>query len=1017
MPYSEIGCLTIVSKNYIANARVLCESFLENHPGATFFVILVDKNDGYICEQDEKFELLTIDEIGLPCPDIFPYQYNILELNTAVKPYALKHVFANYPVEKLCYIDPDILIFKPLEKVWEGLENHSVVLTPHMRKPLNDNAHPSELSILQSGTYNLGFIGLRRGETASKLLSWWSERLYLDCVVDIPRGLFTDQKWMDLVPGYFPDTLILHCPSYNVAYWNLHERTLTVEGVVFFADREPLSFFHYSGYDPRRPWSLSKHQNRHELKGQPVVKVACDIYGEKLFAAGFTSVANWPFAYNTLPNGILLNDVIRQVIRECLRNHLPFPSPSLESDDFCAFLLSPNRKLFGTPIAPLFHAILQRRPDVVAAFPRAFQDQSDDGFWGWVITSGVNEIGIGELINGWGHLARKINPVKVLFDTYRSRNDLQEAFPDALSHDERYVQLCQWGKDYGTVEIENFSVSDVNRVRAARGGVYKILCLYFQRVDLQKEFFNIFTRAGLARFKHWMINSLPQLKNVTEDDIELFYQWGVACPEILQKITLTYNVWFRENVGCVPNVFSLKKVHEFLQLVGVDLDRRQLFKWVTQELLPNHEEHVGYYYYSNPNLQKAYPDAFRSRNALIKVIDRILKDCEYSESDYINWIQQLKDRIDTRSTRQMVNVAGYFCSATGMGQSARSMRSTLMKAAVDVVEFTLPNCHTDLESLEFPTNGLLFGFPSALADTSIIIANADHCDPANKIFPSGYLGGKKIGYWVWETERLPSRWLDSQDYYDEIWTPSQFSKQAISSCVYKPVHVVPHVIDPVEFEEVQRAGDRAKFGLPAEAFIFGFFFDQKSIMQRKNPEAVIDAFCSAFNGNDSVYLLLKVNSSEPGNLAYEKLKARGRKNNIIWFEQTLNKVDTLELMASLDVYASLHRSEGFGFTLAEAAFLGKQIITTNYSGNVDFIFDGEAYMLKTKRVVTDQDYGPYPLGTIWGEPDIAMATACMVELYQNKGKKKYKLPVDNIVERLSPERVGALVADLLSREN
>src|SRR5690606_30619658 len=163
--------------------------------------------------------------------------------------------------------------------------------------PFGDNSTPTEVAILQSGTYNLGFIGLRNGEEARRLLAWWSERLFTDCVVDIPNGLSVDQKWMDLVPGYVAATCLLRDPTYDVAYWNLHERVVEADGDGFLVDGRPLAFFHFSGYSPLLPDRLSKHQARHSLKTLPAVKQVCDGYAQALWEAGHAEASTLAYAY------------------------------------------------------------------------------------------------------------------------------------------------------------------------------------------------------------------------------------------------------------------------------------------------------------------------------------------------------------------------------------------------------------------------------------------------------------------------------------------------------------------------------------------------------------------------------------------------------------------------------------------------------------------------------------------------------------------------------------------------
>ena len=104
------------------------------------------------------------------------------------------------------------------------------MLTPHLTERLDDGRQPTELAILQSGSYNLGFIALRRTEETRRFVEWWQRKLVRDCVVDIPRGLFTDQKWIDLVPGMYESVSIVRDPGWNVAYWNLNHRAVARDG-------------------------------------------------------------------------------------------------------------------------------------------------------------------------------------------------------------------------------------------------------------------------------------------------------------------------------------------------------------------------------------------------------------------------------------------------------------------------------------------------------------------------------------------------------------------------------------------------------------------------------------------------------------------------------------------------------------------------------------------------------------------------------------------------------------------
>jgi len=193
---------TVLSRNYLALGLTLAESWRLHHPNLEFYIILVDHKKNLEDIDLKGAHLISVEDIGIPNFSHFLYRYTILELNTAVKPFAMEYLLRNSGAESLCYIDPDIWILSPLTEVFDAYETANLVLTPHMRKPIWDSKNPSEVAILQSGTYNLGFVGLKKSDDAFSLINWWQEKLFVDCIVDIPNGLFVDQKWMDLSVAY-----------------------------------------------------------------------------------------------------------------------------------------------------------------------------------------------------------------------------------------------------------------------------------------------------------------------------------------------------------------------------------------------------------------------------------------------------------------------------------------------------------------------------------------------------------------------------------------------------------------------------------------------------------------------------------------------------------------------------------------------------------------------------------------------------------------------------------------------
>ena len=180
-------------------------------------------------------------------------------------------------VTSATYLDPDIFVFRPLTAVRAGLAEAQLALTPHLTRPLLGSAMPNDHAILKSGSFNLGFCAARAEAKVVDLMSWWADRCEFDCRVDLKNGLFTDQRWMDLSPGFVDSLAILRTPTLNLAYWNLEGRTLARSAEGWTVDGEPLGFFHFSGFDPSRPDVLSKHQDRVRVTpGTPLAELLAE---------------------------------------------------------------------------------------------------------------------------------------------------------------------------------------------------------------------------------------------------------------------------------------------------------------------------------------------------------------------------------------------------------------------------------------------------------------------------------------------------------------------------------------------------------------------------------------------------------------------------------------------------------------------------------------------------------------------------------------------------------------------
>jgi 2-polyprenyl-3-methyl-5-hydroxy-6-metoxy-1,4-benzoquinol methylase/glycosyltransferase involved in cell wall biosynthesis len=308
---------TIVARNYLAQARVLGRSLNRTNPEATLWVLVVD---GVHESLDEPFTLVDPDELGLGTDlAVMRLIYDVTELSTAVKP-ALLRALLKRTGGPVTYLDPDIQVFSSLEEIEAGARAHGLVLTPHLLSPLPvDECQPTDVDILLSGSYNLGFCSMADRPDIYGLLDWWDASLRRDCIIDHSRGRFVDQRFMDLAPGFVDDLLVLRDPGCNVAYWNLSQRTVErADDGAITVNGHQLRFFHYSGFDPRRPLRISKHQSRFTFADLPVVAELYGSYAEALRDEDFAEQARLPYAYDKTAAGLLLDRPLRRLARRAI---------------------------------------------------------------------------------------------------------------------------------------------------------------------------------------------------------------------------------------------------------------------------------------------------------------------------------------------------------------------------------------------------------------------------------------------------------------------------------------------------------------------------------------------------------------------------------------------------------------------------------------------------------------------------------------------------------------------------
>ena len=305
-----VAACTIVSPNYVAFARTLAASYLAQHPGQTFYVLIVSALKTADAFAGEGFTAVLLSEIGLKDVQGEAMKYDILELNTNVKPRFMRYLLGRYGLKKLVYLDPDIFVYAPLTPVFEALDAYDAVLTPHLTSPIDDDLQPGEQEMLYNGTYNLGFFGVRNTAQGQRILGWW-ERRCLDLGFSEGRtGLFVDQKWMNLAPGLFEGVGILRDAGCNMAYWNLHERRLDgglmVNGV-------PLRFFHFSGIVVTDAGLLSKNTNRFTLADRPDLQGIFADYKAAVVGNKDAAIESVAYGFGAFSDGTAVTRLARRI--------------------------------------------------------------------------------------------------------------------------------------------------------------------------------------------------------------------------------------------------------------------------------------------------------------------------------------------------------------------------------------------------------------------------------------------------------------------------------------------------------------------------------------------------------------------------------------------------------------------------------------------------------------------------------------------------------------------------------
>jgi glycosyltransferase involved in cell wall biosynthesis len=405
-------------------------------------------------------------------------------------------------------------------------------------------------------------------------------------------------------------------------------------------------------------------------------------------------------------------------------------------------------------------------------------------------------------------------------------------------------------------------------------------------------------------------------------------------------------------------------------------------QWVGLDVAPEWHEpalqlRIGHG--ARPVWQARYPRAFSDASQARELIEWLsMPEGEAGlDTTALRWCQALDvAAMVPDMLKPGLNIIGHFCYPSGLRVSVESIADALGQVGVDT---SLRDLRTDTKD---DPHHVDFGGPE-VHDITVI-----HTQP-EPFFPEAYARSDlaersprtyRIAYWYWEFDSIPDAWVDCAKQVDEVWTATEFIARGLRERLSIPVRTLFPGVRLTPFE----VRKRSDFGLEEDRYTFLFTFHMMSVMERKNPLGLIRAFRAAFREEDKVSLVLKTSFGDRHPAELQKLRNAAAGANITVIDQVFSPDEVLSLMNACDAYVSLHRSEGLGLTMAEAMLMGKPVIATNFSGNVDFMDDSNSLLVPHELVKLGKPIPPYDADLEWAEPSVEHAARLMRRVYDDQ---------------------------------
>jgi glycosyltransferase involved in cell wall biosynthesis len=358
-----------------------------------------------------------------------------------------------------------------------------------------------------------------------------------------------------------------------------------------------------------------------------------------------------------------------------------------------------------------------------------------------------------------------------------------------------------------------------------------------------------------------------------------------------------------------------------------------------------------------------------------------------------------------------VNVIGYLRGEVGVGSAARGYVAALESAKIPTALYDM----SDDIARDIPGRVALPGVELRRRPYRVNLITISVHALATGISRLGedlLRDHYNIGTWWWELGQFPEEWHPLFRNFDEIWAGSTFIAQTLSNVSPIPVTTLSPPLPPGQTGDRERG--RARINA-ANDMVFLFVFDFGSSVERKNALAVIAAFNRAFAPQEPARLVIKSANSHVNPAYFRLMQERATGARISLYDGYWSSSDLADLMAAADAYVSLHRAEGLGLTMLEAMRLGKPVVATGWSGNMDFMSPETSYPVRFDLVRLHEDSPPYKAGWLWAEPSLDHAAELMRQIFEHPSAARQVAArgQEFVAQHFSPPTVGEKIKDRL----